>query len=115
MARLEDAIGRFVSGQEPAAGYAHRQMGGHRTLCEQDATEDTPTPLLLSGEDGAVYVPEPGSERVADALRAYRFRRTSSTLALRLPADMGGAAIRFALWALPAYLAQRGPEGPLWK
>ena len=81
-------------------------------------------PVLLLGEDGAMYLAVAGGmegpvellEVAEAALRRRRLRPTGSTLALRLPPEMGGGPATFTLWASPKYLAQRGGvEDGLWK
>jgi hypothetical protein len=85
--------------------------------------------VLLAGEEGTVYVPNPlgrpaDAAAVEAALRGLRLRPSSTSLALRLPAGLtapgtGGRVARFTLWASPAYQAASGggseARGAVWK
>ncbi|HEX2517397.1 MAG TPA: hypothetical protein VH257_22025 [Chloroflexota bacterium] len=97
----------------------------YRALCLPLPDRDELLVVLLAGEEGAVYVPDP-LERPADAaaveaaLRRLRLRPSSTSLALRLPAGLtapgaGGRVARFTLWASPAYQAASRSGSAVWK
>src|ERR671936_1667732 len=105
-APLGEAVDAFLAASEPAAGYFHAEVGGYRALCTPGAQPSGAPgaagrlePVLLVAGDGAVYLPEGERGPAEQILRQRRFRPTGSTLALRLPAAMGGGARTFALWA----------------
>ena len=134
VASVGEAVESFLAGGPLPAGYVYARVGAYRALCrrgppgqpgamgaigsrasQQSGHPDEP--LLLAGEDGAVYLPHSGgeNEEEAQALQARRLRPTTTTLALRLPAEMGGAPRVYTLWASPRYLAASGPTEELWK
>jgi hypothetical protein len=115
-ASLPDAVAAFLTGGDPARGFTHVQVHGYRVLCT--AATGCRRPLLLGGDDGAVYVPEesPAAEApVESLLRRHRLRPTREALTLRFPAELGGRALTFRLWASPQYSAAVSDVPQVWK
>ena len=119
-----DAVDAFLLEAPPPAGYVCATLAGYRALCRrlpepEPAATKTPgalEPVLLAGGDGALYLAQGMESFAEETLRGRRLRPTGSTLALRLPPEMGGGPATFTLWASPKYLAQRGGvEDGLWK
>ena len=107
------------------APFVTAPAGAYRALCLPLPGSEEREVVLLAGEEGAVYVPDPLG-RPADAaaleaaLRRLRLRPSSTSLALRLPAGLtapgtGGRVARFTLWASPAYQAASGGGSAVWK
>jgi hypothetical protein len=122
VAAVAAAVAAFLAQVPPAAGYREVSVAGRRALCRAGPTVSAAEePLLLAGERGTAYVPRgsaqaPGiPEALGDALQRRGFQQTTSTLAVRLPADLGGAPRVYVLWATRAYLAAGAVTDQVWK
>lgn len=131
VAVLAEAVTVFLAQAPAVAGYRDLSVAGRRALCRaasdlpDSPVLETPSvvhePLLLAGERGAVYVPRgadlaPGTlEALAEVLQQRGFQPTTSTLAVRLPAELGGAPRVYTLWATRAYLAGGAVTEQVWK
>jgi hypothetical protein len=132
---LAAAVAAFLVNGPLPEGYAGAAAGSYRALCLAGAqvanavgagyvpgvAPAASAVLLLAGEEGAVYVPEHGAAgqtsetSVGEVVAALRYRRTTTTLALRMPPDLGGQAQVFTLWASPKYLAAGYAVEQPWK
>jgi hypothetical protein len=125
---VEQAIAAFLGDGPAADGFAHSHVGAYRALCSNRTAggsvevDGAGEPILLAGDDGALYVPPAAGEAIEAMLRARRYRPTGSTLALRLPApSVGetsagpGKAVTYVLWASPKYLAAGTGSAQVWK
>jgi hypothetical protein len=128
---LAEAVSVFLAQAPAVAGYRELSVAGRRALCTTASDPpdspllETPSvvrePLLLAGERGAVYVPRGAGlaprtlEALAGALQRRGFQPTTSTLAVRLPAELGGAPRVYTLWATRAYLVGGAVSEQVWK
>lgn len=131
LAGLSQALDAFLRQAPLSEPYVVTTLGAYRALNVRRFPGAPLELLLLGGDAGTVYVPttdaaapagSPGRDLpvpgVLEALQRRRLRPTGTSLALRLPAQIGGAGAspgRFTQWASPAYLAAGGEGGTIWK
>jgi hypothetical protein len=113
------ALEAFLDQAALPAGFVEAQVGVYRALCRD--LGGRLKALALAGPDGEMYLSDAldGDEREAlqKACRRRGVGPGGGSLALRLPADLGGGAGTFTLWVTARYLAARGEDGGsrLWK